>query len=36
MPIKEQRIHNEVVLRVMSTLGNPHVCGITELELFDE
>lgn len=20
----------------MSTLGNPHVCGITELELFDD
>ena len=31
-----ERIHNELVIRVMSTLGNPHVCGITELELFDD
>jgi len=31
-----ERIHNELVLRVMSTLGNPHMCGITELELFDD
>lgn len=27
--------HNEVVIRVLSTLGNPHVCGLTEIELFD-
>ena len=29
-------MHNELILRVMSTLGNPHVCGITEIELFDD
>ena len=29
-------MHNELVLRVMNTLGNPHVCGITEIELFDD
>lgn len=22
-------------MRVLSTLGNPHVCGLTEVELFD-
>lgn len=32
----KERNHNELVLRIMSTLGNPHVCGITEIELFDE
>ena len=36
MPQVRERIHNEIVLRVMSTLGNPHVCGITEIEIFDE
>jgi hypothetical protein len=29
-------IRNELVLRVISTLGNPHVCGLTEIELFDQ
>jgi hypothetical protein len=24
------------VIRVINTLGNPHVCGLTEIELFDE
>lgn len=24
------------MLRVISTLGNPHVCGLTEIELFDK
>lgn len=23
------------MLRVINTLGNPHVCGLTEIELFD-
>lgn len=32
----KERSHNELILRIMSTLGNPHVCGITEIELFDE
>ncbi len=27
--------HNEVLIRILSTLGNPHVCGLTEIELFD-
>jgi Domain of unknown function (DUF4457) len=27
--------HTEVLIRVLSTLGNPHVCGLTEIELFD-
>ena len=31
-----QLMRNELVLRVISTLGNPHVCGLTEIELFDQ
>lgn len=26
----------EVVIRVLKTYGNPHLCGLTEIELFDE
>lgn len=26
---------NELKLRVLSTHGDPHVCGLTEIELFD-
>jgi len=25
-----------VLIRVLSTLGNPHVCGLTEIEIFDD
>jgi hypothetical protein len=25
-----------VLIRILTTLGNPHVCGLTELELFDD
>ena len=32
----KERAQNQVVLRVLSTLGNPHVCGLTEIELFDD
>jgi hypothetical protein len=32
----EQRTRNELVVRVLSTYGNPHLCGITEIELFNE
>ena len=28
-------MHNEIILRILSTLGDPHVCGLTEIELFD-
>jgi len=31
----QQRSRNELIIRVLSTLGNPHVCGLTEVELFD-
>ena len=24
------------MIRILTTLGNPHVCGLTELELFDD
>lgn len=27
---------NELVIRVLNTYGNPHICGLTEIELFDE
>ncbi len=33
--IESEKLRNELVLRVISTLGNPHVCGLTEVELFD-
>lgn len=29
------RSRNELVIRVLSTFGNPHLCGLTEIELFD-
>ena len=32
----KERMHNEIVLRVLATLGDPHVCGLTEIELFDD
>jgi len=25
-----------LIIKVISTLGNPHVCGLTEIELFDQ
>jgi hypothetical protein len=33
---KESATHNEILIRVLTTLGNPHVCGLTEIELFDD
>jgi hypothetical protein len=36
VPIKSVSSHNEIMIRVLSTLGNPHVCGLTEIEVFDE
>jgi hypothetical protein len=27
---------NELRIRVLSTHGDPHLCGVTEIELFDE
>jgi len=29
------RVRNELVIKVMSTFGHPHMCGLTEIELFD-
>lgn len=26
----------ELIIRVLSTYGNPHICGLTEIELFDK
>ena len=25
----------ELIIKVLSTYGNPHICGLTEIELFD-
>lgn len=25
----------EIIIRVLSTYGNPHICGLTEIEIFD-
>lgn len=36
MPSKSISSHNEIIIRVLSTLGNPHVSGLTEIEVFDE
>ena len=27
---------NELVIKVIRSHGNPHICGLTEIELFDE
>ena len=32
---QQERARNELVLRVLSTHGDPHLCGLTEIELFD-
>jgi len=29
------RSRNELIIKVLSTFGHPHVCGLTEIELFD-
>ena len=29
------RTRNELRIKVLSTHGDPHVCGLTEIELFD-
>jgi len=32
---KQERITNELIIRVHRTWGFPHVCGLTEIELYD-
>ena len=26
----------EIIIRILGTYGNPHICGLTEIELFDD
>jgi hypothetical protein len=30
------RARNELRIKVISTHGDPHMCGLTEIELFDQ
>lgn len=32
----QRRARNELLIRVMSTHDNPHLCGLTEIEVFDK
>lgn len=33
--VAADRTRNEVRIKVLSTHGDPHLCGLTEIELFD-